>query len=659
MKTKHNWLARLGGAATVGLATVLLGVAASAEPPLAITDRVTDPNGFLDASQTQEAHDALSAAAEDGLALYAVAVPTFDGQDATGWCLQTGEQSHLAGDSVIFAVAYEQRDAAWCTGADSNQVSDSELNRAFEAARSELGRSNPLQPEDLTAAIVTFGERVSASANGSSSGSSVGALVWVAIAIMIAAVLAVVVSSSRRGARLRKAGLGPKASPAAQQKLVDESSQQLLYADEALRRSEDELSFATAQFGTLETKSLATAIEAAKPVLQQAFEVLSRMNDEPNLAAKAQLAGQIQELVGRVMPAVATAQKVLKDRRERERTAEQQAAQLSEQIGEADRRLEAARAELQSLQQHFSASSLASIANNPDQAKAELTEARVHVAQVQQLVATDRTRAVQELDLAATALAQALRLIETVTGARTALEQSAQVLTEAIASISSDLDDVARLSADRASFAPLVDEAKAAIEAGIAARSGQGDPLLAIERLRLAEDGLDRALAPLRSAHDQFQKDTQTAQQRIAGAQTLVSQAQAQLQAHGAYATMEQRNSVAKAQSLLTSAQSLLESEPGQAAQQATQAESFARSALATAPQPAGRRSSGMNMSDVFLWSMILGNMGGGRSSGGHNSGWGGGSSWGGSSGSSWRGSSGGFGGGGGFSGGRGGSSGF
>lgn len=78
---------------------------ASAEPPLEVTDRITDEVDALGAgaSAAQEAVDELSAESE--IELYAVFVSTFEAEDGNSWIETTAELSELAGSDMLFAVA--------------------------------------------------------------------------------------------------------------------------------------------------------------------------------------------------------------------------------------------------------------------------------------------------------------------------------------------------------------------------------------------------------------------------------------------------------------------------------------------------------------------------------------------------------------------------
>ena len=99
----------LGVALTLGLALTLgTPPAALAEPPLELTDQVTDHAGVLSPAERSEIGQATAdLASERGIDLYVVYVDTFDGASAPQWAIDTFESTGL-GD-VVLAVAVQER----------------------------------------------------------------------------------------------------------------------------------------------------------------------------------------------------------------------------------------------------------------------------------------------------------------------------------------------------------------------------------------------------------------------------------------------------------------------------------------------------------------------------------------------------------------------
>ena len=232
-----------------------------------------------------------------------------------------------------------------------------------------------------------------------------------------------------------------------------------------------------------------------------------------------------------------------------------------------------------------------------------------------------------------------------------------EVLTKAIASITSDLSDVTTLKADSAAFAPLVAEAQKAVAKAQSARAGSGDPLAALENLRLAESQLDAALEPLRSQADARERKVQVARNAVSDAQAQYARANSYIQGRRGVIPLDVRSTLAEAKAELDQAVALVQTDPDQAMTLAKSARSVALTVLSTPiNDPSYRQAdqfrhhtngSGGIFTDntglghALLWSVLLN---AGRSLG--QGGSGGGFSGGGFSGGGFGGSGGGFGGG-------------
>ena len=504
---KARWLA----AAAIGLTGAVLGVPAMAAPtpmlepatrPVPISDYVTDPEGFLDASQTQQVQAASREAATQGVSPYYVVVPDFSGQDAESWCIAASNMSGLPGNAVVFALAYESRDATWCTELPENSsvISDAAIDRAIDGALGIVATSDPLLPEPAAEAGVYFATSVGANATGSATtpaptspapspggsgtvdANSGANWSWFWILLLVVGALALFLVLRNRG-KASKAPASGKVTAKQAEEAVAGAQQQLLLADEALRAAEDDVQFARAQFGAGKAEQFAAATQAARTGITDAFLLLPKMDEATSPADKYGLAQKVSQIVGTVMPPVKAAQDQVQALREREIGAEQQITQLRERVGEAREAIPREQQHLADLALRFSPTQLASLQDQPKLAAQFLDAAERHLSEAQRQLATDRSAAADSVDDAATQLALALGALDRVSKAEQTIGDSDRVLTAAIASITSDLNDVARLQVDQVAFGPLVSDAKAAITQGQQARSGQADPLAALEAL--------------------------------------------------------------------------------------------------------------------------------------------------------------------------------
>lgn len=620
----------------------LPGGPAPATNPVRIAAPVTDPDGFLSTQQAGTIRNAIATTAGRGVSTYIVLIPDFSAYDPTDWCSAAGNMSSIDQNSIIFVLAYEERNTAWCTDIPENSalISDGEIYSAEDAARAIAGEADPLDAEHATKAAVAFVESVGDDVNPgqqpsqnnqgtgtpaavpSDDGGSSRTLFFAVLIILVIIVL-VVLAASRRGKKKGAAAVAPGGSPQEQQRLVDTAGQQLLASDEALRAAADEVEFAKAELGYTQADRLDAAVQTAQKGVSECFLLLPQMQEAPSLADKARLAKQIQETISTVMPPVHEAQEQLKEVRDRQTNAQSRLSDLRARLQEATTKAQSSQHKLEDLQLKFSPAQLQSVQSQPQQAMAFVQAALSSCEEAQAQMDHDRPAAVEALDRATAQLQSALSAISTIDTAEEAISQSNQVLGAAIASITSDLDDVRRLAADQSSFSPLVADAQSAIQDGQAARSGQGDPLAALKKLRDAEDALDGALAPLRSANDQTNRARSTAGERIAAAEAMVNQAQASMEANRHSGSLDARSAVSNAQAQLNLAKGLQSSDPVGAIDAANAALSAAQQALAilraeaTQSQPVNHRSSGSNS---MLWGMILGSMlgGGGGSSRGY-----------------------------------------
>ncbi|WP_052450697.1 TPM domain-containing protein [Actinomyces polynesiensis] len=688
---KIHRLAAAGAAALTAMA-VAAGPA-GATSPVTIGDTVTDPEGFLSTSQVDTIQEDARQAGAEGIDFYFVAVPDLSGEKVVAWCQTSGSQSGLSSSSVVLVIAYEERQIGSCGNEGEQVVTDSDLTSARAAAVDVLGGADPLDAETTTEAVTAFVNSVVDSAGGTTSGtgddgdnglegytpgedgaypstdtsggiSGFGVLVIVILVVAAGLLLVGAISSRRTRSRIQGGGGGtgsggaPAPTPAQR---VDLANRRLLEADELVRSASDELEFARAQFGSLRTDDYAAALRAAQEGVARAFDLQKQMNDATDTRRQGASADQLLAALDQVMVPLVSQQKAFHDLRDSEATADQQVAGLRERITEVEASLPTAVSELHSLSIAYPPAAIATLQDNPDQARALLDSARQAADQAQGLLSGDRSAALTAVDTGMRAVAMAQLQVRAIMDAQKNLDHAKDDLTQAVASLTSDLNDVTRLHADPQAFAPLVEEARRAVAAAQSAREGSGDPLAALEALHSAEAALDAALAGLRSTEEQRTRAVGNARSRLASAEAAVSEAETFVQSRRGLVDLETRSLMSRAGSSLERARATVDSDPQTSVQAAIDAESTARSVLRSRPGGSDgqgpRSDSGVSWGNLLLWSIFMGNRsggswGGGGGGGGHHRGGFGGGGFGGG------GFGGGFGGGGGgsFGGGGGGS---
>ena len=649
---------------------------AHADSPVTITSTVTDPHSFLSDSQAQSASQSLSKLKSGGLDAYVVLVTDFSDQAPVKWCEAAGTKSGLSNSSLVLVIATEQRVAATCGNTDQKGIADSAVVSAFAAAKTELGKANPLDADTVVSAIQAYSSslkaaqssgvtttktRATSAARSSSTSTSdsstflFGSIIlffFFTVLILLPIILITAIVRSQR--KTRKTVVGTQEQQRVQSTL--DLARMLLDADDVVRASEDEIEFARAQFGPDAVASFSSAIDNARALVSRGF-ALQRGNEDGSNPVSTQEMNDFINRLNAAMNQLVQERQSFTERRNKEANIGQQVSDLLDSIAQTRNQISQAQMDLQTLKLAYSAEAIASLIGRPDQARALLDQAETSAKEALAAQQSGQN-AYETLEVARRALALARHQLESITQAPDQLARSSELLTAAIGSITSDIPDVTRLKADPVAFKPLVESAQAAISGGHAAQNGQGDPLAALESLRLAEAALDEALAPLRSAEERAQRAQSGIDALLSQADSEVARANQHITSHGSLVGFDARSQLSFARSALQNAHSFHnQGNDESAATQARTAITYAQSAM-TAPLTTPQQSSGSRIADgltgALVWSVldsILSSGGSHRRS--WDSGWGG-SSWGGG-GSSNSGSFGGFGG---SSGGFGGSSG-
>ena len=648
-----------------------LGLPALAASPMTISDSVTDPDGWLSSADRSTIESATSRAASSGKPVKVVVVANFSGTDANSWCQQTVERSSLTNGTVVYVIAYDQRRDAACS---YNGPSGTSLQSAVRASEAQL-TPNPLTSSAVANGVNAFvNTLVSGTSNSGSSstnssyssnpgatdddGSSLISL-SVMFLLLVGGVIAIAIAVARSSRRNRLAAQqAAQVDAESAARAAQEANRQLLSADEQVRTATDELNYARAQFGLNSTDEFARAIEAGKAAVSRGFSAQGQMNSATAPAEQLRLATAIMQDLGANMNPLSTIQASFATKRAEQASLPERIAEARERLAEELTDLERAKSELASISTLYPAQMLASLQDNPEQAAALLTSARTALDTAEASAPTDRAHAASALDTALRALTMANHQTDAIFSAKSDLDAIRDRLVSAISSISSDITDVNELNTDPAVFNPLVADAHAAIAEAQAALANTGDPLAALEHLRMSEATLDAALEPLRTKEEAYEKARTAAEAQISLAESAVSQAERYVQGRRGAIDLDLRSTLNNAETALSTARRSLEDDPEAASTHAMNARALADSVMATPiqnfggswgqPTTGNGSYTGSSLGDFLLWSTLFSNSGSrhhddfdpfhsGSSSSG--SGWsfasGGGSDWGSSSSSS------------------------
>ena len=648
-----------------------LGLPALAASPMTISDSVTDPDGWLSSADRSTIESATSWAASSGKPIKVIVVANFSGTDAESWCQQTVQRSSLTNGTVVYVIAYDQRRDAACS---FNGPSSSSLQGAVRASEKQL-TPNPLTSSAVANGVNAFvNTLVSGTSNSGSSstnssyssnpgatdddGSSLLGPLFMFL-ILVGGVTAIAIGVARSSRRNRLAALqAAQVDAESAARAAQEANRQLLSADEQVRTATDELNYARAQFGLNSTDEFARAIEAGKAAVSRGFSAQAQMNSATAPAEQLRLATAIMQDLGANMNPLSAIQASFATKRAEQASLPERIAEARERLAEELTDLERAKSELASISTLYPAQMLASLQDNPEQAEALLTSARSALDTAEASAPTDRARAASALDTALRALTMANHQTDAIFSAKSDLDAIRDRLVAAISSISSDITDVNELNTDPTVFNPLVADAHAAIAEAQAALANTGDPLAALEHLRMSEATLDAALEPLRTKEEAYEKARKAAEAQISLADSAVSQAERYVQGRRGAIDLELRSTLNNAETALSTARRSLDDDPEAASTHAMNARALADSVMATPiqnfggswgqPTTGNGSYTGSSLGDFLLWSTLFSNSGShhhddfdpfhsGSSSSG--SGWsfasGGGSDWGSSSSSS------------------------
>ena len=606
----RSTVSRTCASSVAGIALIAgLGAPALATSPVTISTSVTDPSGWLSDSQVSEISSSADEAGSAGLQVYFVTVPDFSGAEPIEWCKTSGVNSGLSNQSIVYVIAYKERMFTSCGNADQQVVTNSDITRATSAAKKVLAKSNPLDADTTTDAATTFISTLTSTVTGQTSSSSShssstdapssekSGFRWIRTVVILVVIGGLIVFFVKRNKAKGTSTPAPKATadrpwapgdqlPSLTEDqvlaLTNQSSTLLLQADELVRSAADELDFARAQFGETKTDAYAKALSAAQAGIAKAFTAQQTMNEAPNSRSRTEAALTLQHELNQVMPALVEQQKAFSQLRDEEASVPTQATDVKTRISEAIAALPSVEAELTALQTLYSSTTVASLMDNPQQARALLDSASAAANQATSLATSDPSAALVQLDIARRALAMAGHQTEAIMSAKHDLAAANEVLTKAIASITSDLSDVTTLKADSVAFAPLVAEAQKAVAEAQSARAGSGDPLAALENLRLAESQLDAALEPLRSQADARERKVEAARNAVSDAQAQYARANSYVQGRRGVIPLDVRSKLAEAKAELDQAVALVQTDPDQATTLAKSARSVALTVLST-----------------------------------------------------------------------------
>ncbi|MFJ9636547.1 TPM domain-containing protein [Streptomyces sp. NPDC101178] len=649
-------------------------VEARAEDPVELSrdGQITDRVGALQ-DRDAAVEDALDRLyAERRIQLFVVYVRDFSGRSGQTWSDETADRNGLGQDDVLLSVATHDRQYAYSVDADS-ELTDEQLRTVASTAIEPALRENDwagaaigaadgyvsvLDGRPVTAPAITPGPAdPGSSASGPSSGA--GDLILPVVVVGGAGALAVFAYSRRKRrstTRTTPAATGwGRSSEAADapvplEELDARAKQVLVDTDDAVRTSEEELGFATAQFGEEAAKPFTKAVARAKDELTRSFRLRQQLDDafpEDDATRRRML----EEILSRCAAADEGLDAVAEDfdrLRALERDAPEALATLETAFATLTGRVSGAEATVAGMRERYGDGAAAPVAGAVEQAKDRLAFATSALDQARQAVGTaDHSRAAVYIRAAEGAVGQAGTLIDAVDRRAAELSEAAGKLPAALTETETDLADARGLlegTAPATSTADLrgrIARAEAVLtDVREATASGPYDPVDALRRVEEADAALDEALAGAREREEGGRRARSLLDQALLTARSAIAAAADYITTSRGAVGAEARTRLAEAQRRYEQARQLADGDPQAALTEAQQSDALARQALSLAEQdvrgfqgpggpggfggPRGGGGGG-GMGGAVLGGIILGGLFGGGGRGGMGGGYGGG----------------------------------
>ncbi|MCZ4068078.1 TPM domain-containing protein [Microbacterium sp. H37-C3] len=626
--------------------------------------RVVDQADALTPGEARAVDERLTAlSSEAGIDLWVVYVDAFTSpSDAEGWANAVAERGGLGVDQYVLAIATEQRN--FYLSGDTNGPVDGETLGDIET-RDILPE---LRSEDWGGAAFAAAGGLAAAVGGSggaTGGSGISGLTIVLGILAVGAVITVIVVLVRR--RRAGAGTGSARGAAAEpiEELARRSASALVAADDAIRTSEQELGFATAQFGDEAAAAFAETLAQARRDLDEAFTLQQRLDDDqPDTEA------DVRAVHTRILELCAHADSELDARaeefdrlRDLEQNAPEALVRIQQERGAAGTGLDGAVASLQRLRSAYAPEELTTIGDNPEQVRSRLDYADEQLATAQRAIAAgDGAAAAVSLRAAEGAVAQAAQLeaaVEKVAADLATAERDAAAL---ITDLEQDVAAAVGVPDPDGTLAAVASATRQHIDAARSQLTGEHRrPQAALSTLLGTNSAIDAALAGARDAAQRAARARQTLEHQLQQARAQVSAAEDYIGTRRGAVGATARTRVAEARASLDRAEATAQIEPERALADATRATQLSGLAIDAARTDVGGFATGSpgsnsnGMMGAMIGGMVLNSLLGGGSSGRRSSGFGGSGFGGGFSGSrgGFGGGSRGRSGGGGFGGGR------
>lgn len=528
---------RMGIAAVMTAAMLVVGAPAFATEPLTPSGYVTDSDGFLSDEQRARIEASAESFSSKYSPVYTVIVPNFSDQEPAKWCQSTLANIEDNDKVILYVVGYEDGTDVYCVGDTKAQVMrgnmliEGYIKGALSAARRAY-TSTPLTPDEASAGPAAFIADLRESYetyelveshrqqfNQQQTQETKNEKIKTVLAFLGVGLLFVIgiffelwtkqreeekQDAEIEAAAWRMSRLRDEREDKAAQRDADRAVQQaidrLSQADQEVRDAEKEWDYARAQFGIAATEQFRNRIKAAKEALSRGDALLKQCRATYNPATKKSLASQMVSDLDTHLGLLRDAQAPFSTKRSERTALPTRLAEAQERLTEELADVERSREELATIASIYPGTVLASLEDNPDKAASLLTSARSAIESARAIIDTDAELAASAVDTAERALLMAYHETNAIFTAKLDLDNIEDRLGAAIASLSAGIEEADNLQTDQTLLAPLITDARGAIARAQEALIHNDNPLDALEHARATDAKLNATLDPLRTA---------------------------------------------------------------------------------------------------------------------------------------------------------------
>lgn len=564
------------GGFILGPATVGHTSAAHATDPVQLdSGQITDTVGALDGREADVQAALESLFESTGTQLFVAFVDDFDGSvpsDAS-WADATADVNGLGNDDVLLAVATEGRNY------DVSYPADFELD-ASTTASVEDDVQVLLRDEQWADAAIAVAAGYESELERA--GSPPWALIGVITGILVVGVLVIVVL------RVRRRQAAATAARLKREELDQRVGGLLVELDDSIRTSDQEVGFATAQFGEEPVAPFAGAVAYARDRIGEAFRLKQQIDDAfpETEEERRQISLQIVALCEDADGHLDDQADAFEELRNLEQNVEDQLAQVRAGISAAEPSIATAATAIGELRARYAAQALETVDDNATQAEELLRFARSSADSAdEQIAAGERGRAAISVRAAQASLGQVGELTGEVEAVGERLADADAKLDAAIAGSRNDLEQAKLLLRDTSSLE--LQTAIAAAEASIAAdetsASGLRDPAARLERIEQADSELDRVFGQTRDQRAKVEHARTALDGTIATARARIASASQFISTRRGGISTTPRTRLSEATRHLDGAVAIAVSDPVSALAEAQEANRLASAALASA----------------------------------------------------------------------------